>query len=127
MTDPDGAVTSPDHAWYRSKVDPPNRNPDVTSEPDFLLTWELIDNATAESYTPVEADVGKYLLVRVDYSDPLNGADDRVVLGISANKVRAEVPDHINTSPDFTDPTTTRTVPETPPSAMPWVTGLWWK
>ena len=113
VTDPDGAVTSAEYRWYRSKVDPPNLNPDVTSESDFLLTWELIAGQTADSYTPVPADVGKYLLVRVDYEDPLSaGTDDRVVLGTSANEVRAEVPDDVNNSVNFTDGTTTRTVPE---------------
>ena len=113
VTDPDGTVDSETRRWYRSKVDPPDRDPDLgTSEEAgtaFLNTWELITGANGASYTPSAPDVGKYLLVRVDYE---HGGADRSVLAISANTVRADVIPDDNNSPDFTEATTTRTVPE---------------
>ena len=122
-TDPDSNINNITYIWYKSKVGSPDLDPD----PDALSDeWESVDGtpANAATYTPIvddattpndnESDVGKYLLVRVDYTDETSpsGDPDRVAVAISANKVLPDVDDAENNSPDFGTGTTTRTVPE---------------
>ncbi len=110
VTDPDGNVTSPNHQWYRSKVDPPDPDPDPAAN-NFTDKWELITGATRENYTPVApADEGKHLLVVISYTDPIDSG--RSAVATSAHPVQADVPDDINNSPDFSEAMTDRTVPE---------------
>ena len=96
LDDPDGDVSGVMWLWENS-VD--------------RMTWAQIDGADADSYTPVEGDVGSYLRASASYTDP-EGAGKNAQ-AVSANPVREPV-DH---APRF-PPTETgvRTVPEnTPP------------
>ena len=105
LTDPDGAATGPTWTWYTSKAaDPVVGN---------LLHWNVVDGQPADSYTPLEADEGKYLWVNVTYTDP-EDLDDatKSADAKSENPVRAEVSSGANASPDFEDDTDTRSVPE---------------
>ena len=54
LTDPDGGVTGETWIWKKSS--------DQTS-------WDVIDGATTETYTPVEGDVGDYLRITASYTD----------------------------------------------------------
>ena len=102
LTDPDGETSSPTWAWYTSKAaDPVVGN---------MFHWTVVDGQTGTSYTPVEADEGKYLWVNVAYTDP--EGDTKTADAKSENPVRAAVSDLANASPDFEDNTDTRTVPE---------------
>ena len=56
LTDPDGEVTGASWQWQRSD--------------DGTSNWTDITGATSTTYTPVTADQGKYLRVRVSYDDP---------------------------------------------------------
>ena len=67
-----------------------------------------VDNA--DNAGDVAADEGWHLLARVEYTDEHDS--DKAAVGISAHKVRADVSDADNNSPDFNQDTTTRTVPE---------------
>ena len=123
VTDPDGdTLQSPIYGWYVSKVGEPSRNPDPAN---LAAEWEEASGPrTQESYTPPaddtdtpnvdESGVGKYLLVRVQYTGttpgPADGAGD--LTAISANPIRADVSDTVNNSPDFDDDTDSRTVSE---------------
>ena len=100
-TDPDGDTYSPTWTWYTSKaVDPVVGN---------TFHWNVVDGQT-RSYTPAPADDGKYLWVHVEYTDAHGGSKEADAK--SENPVRAAVSTGANASPDFSDPTDTRTVPE---------------
>ena len=129
LTDPDGEISGTSMwTWSTSKV---RGKPDVTDEfqwnavADTLVTTPSdADQSTVSSYIPrgdnvdddaatdVAVDEGKYLRVRVVYTDPQSSTTRRTVYGISTNPVRAEVSSGDNASPDFKDDTDTRTVPE---------------
>ena len=104
--------------WYRAK----NSNPDLDPEIDTLggptSDWEAIPpvagppsnpDATG-AYTPQAADGTWMLLVKADYTDG-QGAT-KSAIGTTYMPVRADVPDEDNNSPDFSQDTTTRSVPE---------------
>ena len=129
LTDPDGGITGTSvWTWYTSKV---TGIPDVTDE----FQWNAVvgvglatvatptgaDENTVSSYTPqgdtvvadddAAVDEGRHLRVKVEYEDMLGA--DKTVSGISMNPVRAEVSSPgDNGSPDFSEDTDTRTVPE---------------
>ena len=67
-----------------------------------------VDNA--DNAGDVAADEGWHLLARVEYTD--EHGSGKAAVGISAHKVRADVSDADNNSPDFNQDTTTRTVRE---------------
>ena len=102
LADPDGATSSPTWTWYRSKASDP-----VVGD---LFDWTEITDELNATYTPAEADEGKYLWVHVEYTDP-EGADKSADAD-SENPVRAAVSSGANASPDFYDDTDTRSVDE---------------
>ena len=135
LTDPDSVAddnvdgdvtTGVIYAWFRAKVRNPDRNIDPDDVPDTGTDqWEALTGNGADSatYTPQgktpddpdtpadektgeEQDEGWYLLVRATY------ATDQVAIGISEYRVRADVHDNSNNSPDFNAAETTRTVRE---------------
>ena len=91
LSDPDGSVTGEAWQWSKSM--------------DMEGTFEDIEDATAMSYTPVEADGGYYLMVKVTYTD-----------GHGPGKMAMETTDAkviTNTAPEFRDGvSTTRSVME---------------
>ena len=103
LTDPDGDTTSPTWTWYTSKA----ADPEVGN----MFHWN-VTAVTENSYTPAAADDGKYLWVRVTYTDPQSDTDTKTADAKSENPVRAAVSEGANASPDFEDNTDTRTVPE---------------
>ena len=97
LTDPDGSVSGVTWVWESS----PNNS-----------TWTAISGATAESYTPVDADVDNYLRATASYTDP-QGAG-KSAQAVSVNQVQAAPV--INLHPIFSDgTTTTRSVAENSP------------
>ena len=102
LTDPDGDTTGEEWTWYISKATEP-----VIDEDSH---WNVIAGETNPSYTPAPANEGRYLWVRVVYTDPegvRKTADAK-----SENPVRAAVSSGANASPDFEDDEDDRTVPE---------------
>ena len=59
--------------------------------------WDLISGANSPTYTPVDADVGRYLRVTASYSD--KHGTGKMVRAVSDNAVRAAPP--TNTDPEF--------------------------
>ena len=130
---PDGDVTTGvTYKWYRAKVNNPNRNVAPADVDDATSEWEAIDvsGAAAEdqSYTPQgktpddpdtpadegagdALDEGRHLLATASYT-PTIATDPVVALGISEYRVRADVHDNANNSPDFTAAKTTRRIAE---------------
>ena len=135
LTDPDSVAdnnvdgdvtTGVTYSWFRAKVRNPDRNIDPDDVPDAGTDqWEpLTDNgAQTATYTPQgktpddpdtpadeetgdEQDEGWHLLVRATYPT------DQVAIGISEYRVRANVHDNSNNSPDFNAAKATRTVRE---------------
>ncbi len=106
LTDPDGDTAEEDWTWYTSKV--------VGPEIGNLSHWNVVADQTTASYSPVAANEGKYLWVRVQYTDPLStdDTDTKTAHAKSENPVRAEVADNANGSPDFGQEEDMRTVPE---------------
>ena len=93
LTDPDGEISNRTYRWQRGDTAGGSFN-DITS------------NATSSTYVPVAADVGKYLRVRVSYTDGFGSgrsatSNPRGPIGAS------------NSAPTFDDGTTaTRTLAE---------------
>ena len=102
LTDPDGDTTGEAWTWYISKATSP-----VIGEESH---WNQVANQDTPSYSPVAANEGRYLWVRVEYTDP-QGAD-KTADAKSENPVRAAVSSGANASPDFEDGEDDRTVPE---------------
>ena len=102
LTDPDGDTTGEAWTWYISKATSP-----VIGEESH---WNQVANQDTASYSPVAANEGRYLWVRVEYTDP-QGAD-KTADAKSENPVRAAVSSGANASPDFEDEEDDRTVPE---------------
>ena len=94
VTDPDGTVSSPSWRWARGDT--------------ATGSFSNIGGATAASYTPVAADVGKYLRATVTYKDPESTTVDKTASATSSSAVGAS-----NADPTFDDgATATRTLPE---------------
>ena len=86
LTDIDGSVTGATWQWERADAEAFDTGDNVAE----------IDGATMDSYTPVDADDGKYLRVTASYTDP-EGSDEASEVPISAvQKVR-------NLAPKFED------------------------
>ena len=94
VSDPDGAVTSPSWQWARG----------ATATGSFTD----ITGATSASYTPVTADLGKYLRATVTYKDPESTTTNKTASAVSSGTVGGS-----NSAPTFDDgDSTKRTVPE---------------
>ena len=92
VSDPDGTVSGDSWQWARG----------ITATGSF----SNISGATAAGYTPVAADVGKYLQATVTYTDPQGS-------GKSASAVSSSMVGASNAEPTFDDGgTATRTLPE---------------
>ena len=129
LTDPDGGITgTSEWTWSTSKV---FGIPDVNDESHWnaVIDEDLITQppdtgqTTVSAYTPAgdnvdvpddtAIDEGKYLRVKVEYTDPQSSDDRRTVYGKSTNPVRAQVSSPgDNGSPDFEEDADTRSVPE---------------
>ena len=91
LTDHDGTTSSESWEWSRS---------DTAGG-----TFTPISGATSNPYTPVAADVGKYLKATASYTDP-HGS------GKSATSAASSQVASGNTNPSFSSMTATRSVPE---------------
>ena len=92
VSDLDGTVSSPSWRWARGNT--------------ATGSFSNIGGATSASYTPVAADVGKYLRATVTYTDPQGSG--KTASAVSSGAVEAG-----NAEPTFDDgATTTRTLPE---------------
>ena len=91
-TDPDDIEGTPTFEWSVPKVS----RPTLTNDNH----WQAPGAANSSStYTPVEADEGKYLRVKATYDD-MEG-DDKVAYVRSEFQVREEVADVANNEPEF--------------------------
>ena len=92
VTDPDGTVSGPSWRWARGNT--------------ATGSFNNIGGATSATYTPVGADVGKYLKATVTYTDPEGSG--KTASAVSSSTVGAS-----NAEPTFDDgDSTTRTFPE---------------
>ena len=92
VTDLDGTVTNPSWRWARGNT--------------ATGPFSNISGPTSASYTPVAADVGKYLRATVTYTDPQGSG--KTASAVSSSAVAAG-----NAEPTFDDgATATRTLPE---------------
>ena len=98
LTDPNGGITGQTWQWSHG---------DTARDP-----FTDISGATSASYTPVQADVGKYLKVRVTYSDALGSG--RSAEAMTSNAV-TDTP-VVNAPPTFDPNSYTRTVAENTPA-----------
>ena len=76
--------------------------------------WQAISGATADSYTPVEGDIGYFLRATARYTD--GHGTGKSVSTVSVNRVEAKP--HVNTAPEFPSSSTTRSVPENTPAGV---------
>ena len=95
LSDPDGTSSSVYWQWARG----------ATQTGNFT---NLTSEATQATYTPVTADVGKYLQATATYTDPHGSG--KSASGVSANAVLAATT--LNNPPAFSADTATRSVPE---------------
>ena len=92
VADPDGTVSSESWWWARGNT--------------ATGSFSNISGATSASYTPVAADVGKYLRATVSYTDPEGS-------GKTASATSSSTVGGSNAAPAFDDgASTTRTLPE---------------
>ena len=92
LADRDGTVSGETWKWENSS--------------DGQTNWATISGATSSSYTPVAADVDKYLRVSVTYTDPQGPG--KTADAVTADTVLAPP----NSAPQFSDGTVTRSVAE---------------
>ena len=109
VSDPDGGVSIKRWEWERSaeiavddRGDPSAECRDDPDTPGILVVvgWTPIDGATASSYTPTPADVGKCLLATAIYTDNIDDADEE-----ATGVLEAPVPNSnpANAAPKFVD------------------------
>ena len=91
VTDLDGAVSGPSWRWARGNT--------------ATGSFSNISGATSASYTPIAADVGKYLQASVTYTDPQGS-------GKTASAVSSDAVEAGNAEPTFSADSATRTLPE---------------
>ena len=91
VTDPDGTVSGDSWRWARGNT--------------ATGSFSNIGGATSATYTPVAADVGKYLRATVTYTDPQGSG--KTARAVSSSTVVAG-----NAEPSFSTTTATRTLPE---------------
>ena len=98
LSDPDGTVSGTTWVWESSA--------------DGTTGWTAVTGATStvttSSYTPVDADSGRYLRATATYTDPQGSGKNAEA--VSGNLVQARPV--TNSAPEFPDPTTTRAVDE---------------
>ena len=95
LDDPDNVSGSVTWSWRRSQ--------------SRTSLGTLISGATSATYTPVAADVGRFLRATASYTD---GEDSgKSALAVSGNRVQA-APVQPNSSPEFPSDTAGRNVPE---------------
>ena len=92
LADFDGTVSGETWKWESSS--------------DGQTNWATISGAASSTYTPVVADVDKYLRVSVTYTDP--HGPGKTADAVTADTVLAEP----NSAPQFSDATVSRTVAE---------------
>ena len=97
LSDHDG--TSSSESWTWSRSDTPGG------------TFTPISGATSNPYTPVVADIGKYLKATVTYTDPHGSG--KSATSAASSQVRAG-----NVNPSFSATTATRSVPENSASGV---------
>ena len=90
--DPDGSVSSVSWRWARGNT--------------ATGTFNNISGATFATYTPVAADVGKYLRATVTYEDA-QSTTTKTASAVSSSTVVGS-----NSAPTFSSTTATRTLPE---------------
>ena len=93
VTDPDGTVSGDSWRWARGST--------------ATGSFSNISGATSASYTPVAADVGKYLRATVTYKDPQSTTVNKTASAVSSSTVGAS-----NAEPTFSSMTATRTLAE---------------
>ena len=94
VSDPDGTVSGASWQWARGDT--------------ATGSFSNISGATSASYTPVDADVDKYLRATVTYKDAQSTTDNKTASAVSSSTVGAS-----NSEPTFDDGTsTTRSFPE---------------
>ena len=91
VSDPDGTVSSPSWRWARGNT--------------ATGSFSNISGATSAGYTPVAADVLKYLRATVTYTDPEGSG--KTASAVSSSAVGAS-----NAEPAFSADSATRTLPE---------------
>ena len=112
VSDPDGGVSIKRWEWERSAeitVDedgtPSAECRDDPDTPGILVVvgWTPIDGATASSYTPTPADVGKCLLATAVYTDNIENPADAYerATGVLERPVQDSRP--ANAAPEFVD------------------------
>ena len=92
VTDPDGDITDKTYRWLRGD----------TASGDFA---NFSPNGTSETYVPVAADVGKWLKVKVSYTDGQGSGKEAT--SVSRGPIGAS-----NSEPTFSSMTAMRTLPE---------------
>ena len=95
LEDPDGTVSNVTWQWARGDT-----------------TGELIDISSGNSYTPVTADLGKYLRATASYTDPQGSG--KTATKVLANPVQAAP--LANNAPEFSGSTATRLLAENTPA-----------
>ena len=103
VSDLDGTVSSPSWRWARG----------TTATGPFTN----IGGAASAGYTPVAADVGKYLRATVTYTDPQGP-------GKTASAVSSSMVGASNAEPAFSADSATRTLPENSGAGEPVVGGV---
>ena len=96
LSDPDGDTSEVTWVW------------ESTSDRDQKNDWTSISGATSASYTPVNADLGKYLRVTASYTDP--EGPGKSAHSETTDPVRAAP--ETNAAPTFAVTSATRTVAE---------------
>ena len=98
IEDPDGGVTGATWVWENSS--------------NGSTGWNTATGAgaTSASYTPVDADSGKYLRVTASYTD--GEGSGKSTLRVSDNPVRVHPDPENNIAPTFDSPTATRNIDE---------------
>ena len=115
--DEEGSVTlSSDQPQRDAKLTATLSDPDGTTS-DLTWTWEAgtstvrtvtSSRSNTDSYTPIDADVGKSIVVTVTYTDVLGSGKSASVS--SVNQVRE--PPVVHHAPTYQSQTTERSVPE---------------
>ena len=107
LMDPDitGDAPTPTWQWYKSRQSGSRPSNPTPASPGSLAGWQAL--VITENYTPVAADVGRYLLLVATYDDDDETGeteDNDMAVAISHYPVRADVEGLANGSPDFSRP-----------------------
>ena len=112
LRDFDGSVSGTEWAWYIARVSIPG--PVTGTGPsDLAAEWSRITGAAGETYTPVAANEGRYMLAVATYADA-HGTGS-VAHAMTPHPVRPDVSDDANNAPGFSGAELTITVPESLP------------